>query len=305
MNIVDFHIHFFSKVSGRNQYGPVYSDFYGRVRNAGETKAFIPPFGNETAFPLPNMRELLQRHGVQKALLLQNPTIGIINEETDRAVSSNRGTYYGVVQVDPFASDAAGIIETYGRKKGFFALKLELSQTWGWLGIHNLKNFSYESLYPLIDVAQSNSLSVIIDIGDHNGQAYSPEGLRNMAEAFADTPFVIEHLGYYTEGTPRTKWEDIVKLGKKDNVFLGISSVAQVMGEEYSCPRALGLIKNAFSVVGAHKLLWGSDAPTTLNRYTYRQMMDMIVLHADFLSSSDKERIMGENAVELFRRVDS
>lgn len=301
MNIIDFHIHIFSKAAGHNQCGPVDSDLYGRVRNAGETKPFIPPFGRETAFPLPNLLELMRRYDVQKALLLQNPTIGIINEEIDSAITSNPGICHGVVQVDPFAPDAVDTIKTYGRKKGFFALKLELSEGWGWLGIHKIKDFRYESLYPLIEAAHSTNLSVIIDIGDHKGQAYSPEGLRKMTETYANTHFVIEHLGYYTHGTPRTLWKEMIELGKKDNVFFGLSAVAQVMGEEYPCPIALELIKDAFSIVGARKLLWGSDAPTTLNRYTYRQLIDMIVVHADFLSSSDKERIMGENANDLLK----
>lgn len=60
--------------------------------------------------------------------------------------------------------------------------------------------------------------------------------------------------------------------------------------------------KDAVSIIGLRKLLWGSDAPTTLTRYTYRQMLDMILLHAGFSTDADKARIMGENAAGLFAR---
>lgn len=300
MNIVDFHIHIFSKVSGRNQYGPVESDSYGRIRNDGKTKPFIPSFCQETTFPLPNLCELMRRHDVGKALLLQNPTIGTRNEEIENAITTHQRMFYGVVQTDPFAADAQSIIETYGKKKSFFALKLELSQDWGWLGIHRQNDFKYANLYPLIDCAQSNKLSVILDIGDHTGPAYSPDGLQALVENFPHTLFVIEHLGYYTKTTPLTTWKNIINLGKRDNVYFGISAVAKIIDDDYPCPKALRLIGDAFSIVGSHKLLWGSDGPTTLTHYTYRQLIDMILLHANFLSGSDKRKIMGGNALELF-----
>ena len=72
------------------------------------------------------------------------------------------------------------------------------------------------------------------------------------------------------------------------------------MEEEYPCKKALNLIKQAYDILGAKKLLWGTDCPTTLNRYTYQQMKDMIERHAVFLSESEKEDILYHNARTLF-----
>jgi hypothetical protein len=97
--------------------------------------------------------------------------------------------------------------------------------------------------------------------------------------------FLIEHLAYmtadsYPDPDAREKWLRMVKLAKKKYVFLGFSAIFFLMEEEYPCPNSIGLLHEVVNRVGAQKVLWGTDIPTTLNKYTYRQMMDLILKHA-------------------------
>ena len=53
--------------------------------------------------------------------------------------------------------------------------------------------------------------------------------------------------------------------------------------------------------VGAAKLLWGSDCPLGMSAWcTYRQAIDFIRRHCDFLSGEEKALILGGNAARLF-----
>lgn len=53
--------------------------------------------------------------------------------------------------------------------------------------------------------------------------------------------------------------------------------------------------------VGAEKLLWGTDSPFGTNTWcTYRQALDFIWLHCNFLSLDEKDLILGVNASRLF-----
>ncbi len=51
--------------------------------------------------------------------------------------------------------------------------------------------------------------------------------------------------------------------------------------------------------MGANKILWGSDIPSTFKKFTYQQMIDVVAKHPSFLSESEKSAILHNNA-ELF-----
>lgn len=297
--MIDFHAHIFREVDGQNPAGPVRSERFGRIDNAGVLKPFIPPLCEKTAFPVDNLAEMMRQNGVEQALLLQNPTIGTRNDEIADAMAAYPGMFFGVVQDDPFGDTLLPTIERYGGMPGFIALKLELSHDWGWTGIHGMETFDYEKLYPAVELAGSLGLAVIIDTGSHVGPAYQPDGIGKLARQFPHTRFVIEHLGYFIPGAPRGQWEELIALGGLDNVCFGISAVGQLLAEAYPCPNAMKLVAYAHKKLGAGKLLWGSDVPTTLTRYTYRQMIDTVQKHAHFLSDAEKEQVLGGNAKEI------
>ena len=56
----------------------------------------------------------------------------------------------------------------------------------------------------------------------------------------------------------------------------------------------------AVDLVGANKIMWGTDVPGLLTVATYRQLVDLGWAHTDFLSSEDQEKIMGLNAAEVY-----
>lgn len=84
-----------------------------------------------------------------------------------------------------------------------------------------------------------------------------------------------------------------------NNVYFGFSSTAAFLNDDYPCVRTIELLQEAIEIMGVHKILWGSDIPSTFKKYTYQQLIDVIKEHADFLSDSQKEMILYKNA-ELF-----
>lgn len=300
MHIIDGHVHIFRNVHGNNNFGSVRSEKFGRVVNGGLVKPFMPPLSADTSFSVEQLLETMGRSGVEKALLLQNPTIGIMNDEIEKAVVSYPDRFAGTVQIDPFSVNATDILETLAQKKVFTALKLEMSDDWGWLSVYPHNAFNFTLIYPLLEISEMYKLSVIFDPGRTVGVAYLPEQYRAMVDAFPELNFIIEHMGYWTKDGDHVKYENMLELGKKNNVFFGISAVGQLIEDEYPCERAQELIRHAYEVMGADKLIWGSDAPTTLNRYTYQQMIDFILLHNDFLNDSEREKIMYRNADLLY-----
>ncbi len=68
---------------------------------------------------------------------------------------------------------------------------------------------------------------------------------------------------------------------------------------DYPYPEAQSLIRDLRDKFGAGKLIWGSDMPNVERFCTYRQSIDYIRRHCDFLSAEELDRILGGNVKEL------
>jgi predicted TIM-barrel fold metal-dependent hydrolase len=70
---------------------------------------------------------------------------------------------------------------------------------------------------------------------------------------------------------------------------------------DYPYPQAQALIRGLRDRYGAGKLVWGSDMPNVERFCTYRQCLDYVRRHCEFLSAPEQERILGGNVAELCR----
>ena len=77
----------------------------------------------------------------------------------------------------------------------------------------------------------------------------------------------------------------------------------EIWGENYEYPYPLHtrVIKEIYEEVGAERLLWGSDMPNIYRTCTYRQCLDLVRLHFDFLTEEEKKGVIGGNAARLFK----
>ncbi|GHU08694.1 amidohydrolase [Spirochaetia bacterium] len=298
MKIIDAHAHIFSRIDGRNLSGVTGSGDYGTIIKNTGSEPFMPSFGTVTSFTVNNLLGFMDQYGVEKALLLQNPTIGTRNGELSDAVSRYPGRFAAVIQTDPFLPAASDDLERWARTGLFKVLKLEMSEGWGWTGIHKDEPFDYQRLYPLMERAGSLGLHVTFDTGDYKSRSYDPEGFEKMFRRFNHTQFIIEHLGFYSPGNQ--KWEAILKLGLLDNVHFGIANAGPIAGESYPSAQNLQRLEKAYHLLGAEKLFWGSDLPSSLRSWTYKQLIDEVLYLSDFLNSAEKEKVLYDNANKLF-----
>ncbi|HRY20446.1 MAG TPA: amidohydrolase family protein, partial [Flexilinea sp.] len=95
-------------------------------------------------------------------------------------------------------------------------------------------------------------------------------------------------------------WQKMIRLGLNENVYLGISAMPILLNDPYPCNAANDLLKRIVKLIGSNKLIWGTDAPTTLKMYTYRQLIDWVLIHSDFISEVEKENILFNNAEKLY-----
>lgn len=302
IDIIDIHIHIFKKIKGRNSDGVTRGLNYGRIKTSKGEIQFMPPYFKDTSFTSDTIVELMKFSNIKKGILLQNPMIGDVNDEIADAVKKYPDIFAGTIQVDPKAPGAVNLIKKYSANPRQNILKFEMSHGWGWSGIH--KNLTVEDEYftPIWSIASDKNLQVILDPGRPGNAGYQIEEIDRITDKYKDLIFVLEHLGGMNREKLHLKdnWLKMIRLGTKKNVYMGITSIGAGLREDFPCPQALGLLKEAVSIIGAEKLLWGSDLPSNLKFYTYNEMADMIIKYADFLSENEKKMIMSDNALKVF-----
>ena len=93
--------------------------------------------------------------------------------------------------------------------------------------------------------------------------------------------------------------EEVMSLLARPNVYAEILFPAK--SPEYPYPQGQEMLKAMRDRVGAEKLLWGTDSPVGWTLWcTYRQAIDFIRLHCDFLTPDEKDLILGGNAARMF-----
>ena len=69
---------------------------------------------------------------------------------------------------------------------------------------------------------------------------------------------------------------------------------------EYPYPRHEQLIKTIYESYGAGVMVWGADMPWTQRTCTYRQCLDLIKLHTEFMTDADRDLVLGGNLARMY-----
>lgn len=300
--IVDAHIHLFDRVEGTNADGPTASAPFGRVATRTGTIQFMPPWFRETSFPADVILEMMDFAGVDKGVLLQNPLIGIVNDAIARAVRQHPDRFLGTIQVDPRDPAAVENIRRYSDDPCHAVLKFEMSDGWGWTGVHRGLTLEDECFAPIFRIALERGLPIILDGGRPGNAGYQVEAIDRLTSRYPELTILLEHLGALSRETYhlRERQRAMIRIGKKKNVYLGIASLAAGLKESWPYRQSLELLREGVGLVGAEKIIWGTDIPGTLKLYTYSQMVAFVSEHADFLGDDDKDLILGGNALRVF-----
>jgi predicted TIM-barrel fold metal-dependent hydrolase len=302
--IIDVHAHVIPRVSGRNRLGSLRPDRFGCVLRGGKRVPLLPPYFLDTTFPVEALLELMDREGVAKAVLVQNPTLGSCNEYIGQCLQRYPARFAGTIQIDPRSENAADELARLASPTQNI-LKLELSFDWGWTGLYPDFRIDEPAAADLWEVVADAGLTVIMDFGPPGNPGYQVDAFDAITSRFPQTHFLVEHLGYLTavgaeDAAARAQRHQLLELAQKPNVWFGLSAVPVLLAEPYPCPRANTLLREAVELLGADKLLWGSDLPVTLGLHTYRQLVDTVRCEASFLSEVDKEKILHHNALAVF-----
>jgi predicted TIM-barrel fold metal-dependent hydrolase len=307
--IVDAHAHIFDRVRGQIGAGTTESLSFGRIRFGREgTLRLMPPLAADTSFSAQALLEYMDWVGVDKAVLLQGPFYGDMNEYVRQAVDRWPDRFIGTVGFDPWSGGASEAFGPTLDTLGFRNVKLELSDQTGLIGLHPEARLDDEPLAWFWEESERRGLTITLDLGNIGGRGYQTRELENVLSRHPDLRLVIAHLAQPPVGAEEDSgldrlWQEQLLLARHPEVWLDLASLpAYGENEEYPFVRAIRYVRRAVDLVGAAKLMWGSDIPGLLVHATYAQILGFVARHCDFLTEAELEMVLGGNALQVYGR---
>lgn len=261
----------------------------GRSQFMGEIRQMVPPFiidGRNTAEIFLSNMDYAQ---VAAAVITQEYIDGLQNDYLwevqqkypDRFLSCGMVD----VRIEGYLEQGKQLID-----QGFKGIKLPASR---FLLPNRRIYLTNDDLMQLFKRMEEKDVFLSIDLADGDLQIAE---MNEIISEFPDLRIAIGHFGMVT----RPDWQQQIKLARNKNVMIESGGITWLFNDEfYPFRGAVWAIKEAASLVGIEKLMWGSDYPRTITAITYRMSYDFIV-KSDLLTDEEKKFFLRTNAEKFY-----
>ncbi|MHB8277618.1 MAG: amidohydrolase family protein [Candidatus Humimicrobiaceae bacterium] len=302
MLIIDSHTHVFNTIKGKNT-SPLK---YGKVKLLDKEIRLLPPLSINTTFSPEVLLEYMKLAEVDRAILLQAPFYGEMNQYIKKIVEKYPEKFAGSGYVDLWKKGAKRNFYYIADILKFKVIKIEFSSESG-----------FSSLYPDIQIndkklnwfwkeCEKRSIVVILDLGPVATISYQTKNIKSIIYSNPELKIIICHLAQppFGDDCDESKinlWKEQMLLAKNPNVYLDLAiRTTFIAFEDFPYPKAKNFIYETIENVGAGKIIFGSDMPGLLNHVTYSKYITFFKKYCDFIAKDDLEQIMGKTAYGLF-----
>ena len=290
MKIIDAHSHLWLSQDTEINGMKIRTLDKGRSLFMGEVRQMLPPFiidGRNTAEIFISNMDYAQ---VSAAVVTQEYIDGLQNDylwEVQQRYP-NRFLCCGMVDVR-----RPGYLQHSGEliRQGFGAIKLPAERL---IMPDSRVMLNSDEIMRMFRLMEQNDTLLSIDL------AAGTEQLAEMEDVIAEYPNLRVAIGHFGM-VNRPGWQEQIKLARHKNVMIESGGITWLFNEEfYPFTGAIWAIKEAASLVGIEKLMWGSDYPRTITAITYRMSYDFI-LKTKLLTDKEKELFLCDNARKFYR----
>lgn len=288
--IIDAHAHLWLKQDTVVEGKPIRTIENGRSLFMGEVRQMLPPFMidgvNSAEVFLSNM-DYVQ---VAAAVITQEYIDGLQNDYLCEVQQRYPDRFLCCGMVDVRLPDYVELGKQL-MAQGFSAIKLPANR---FLLPEGRVYLTDEGLMSLFRQMEEKQIILSIDLADGDEQVGE---MKEVISEFPDLKIAIGHFGMVT----RPGWEEQIKLALNKNVMIESGGITWLFNDEfYPFTGAVKAIKEAASLVGMEKLMWGSDYPRTITAITYRMSYDFIV-KSDLMTEEEKFQFLRSNAASFYQ----
>ena len=300
MKVIDAHVHLVQCIAGTGAAGEMRYCGEGCGRYAdGSVVQLIPPALGDSQVTPEAVIALMDEYEVESAVLLQGNYIGFQNLYSYEAWQKYPDRFLAAAAYDPFSRDRDKIVRHLFEDLQIPVVKFEVSTGSGLMANHETLPLDGVLMEKEYAYADEHGLVFVIDIGKLGSASSQISALRRAILRHPSMRFVVCHLLAPKQGMEVQLWEGLEAL-KLPNVWFDLASLQNNLRPDPSpFPYTRSVIRHAADLLGADRLLFGSDLPTTLTRFSYRDIIDCIAQAPQF-SLSEKQAILYDNARQVF-----
>lgn len=247
--------------------------------------------------------EELFRHtkpnGVGRINLIQMSFYGFANDYLLHMIALHKDVFVGTAVLDPASRDLERRMNDL-RKQGIRAFRIYPGLERGvkpnqGVGEGWLAAAGYSRMFAAA-AKNKQAISCLI-----NPDAL-PE-VDRMCKKFPDTPVIIDHLCRIGgDGTIRdAEVNALCALAEHKKVLVKVGAFYALGKKKAPYTDLASLIQKVVQAFGPDRCLWESDSPfQVVDGHTYKDSIDLIRRHLDFLREEDKEWLLGKTAERYF-----
>jgi len=268
---------------------------------------YLPVGMQELVCPPELMLAQMTVAGVDHCVLQAGGGYGAMNDYNAFTQRQYPGKFTGLLNVDEATADRAETLAEVARAADVLGLRgLYYAQDMSRHGY--ARNVDHDDFRPFWDAIVARKLPVFIELGsapsyDRASYLANLAALDRLLARHPAHRFVLVMGPPVAHFAPNGTWEfpdDVLATYRRDNLLIEVMFPITWGGVwDYPYPEAQALIREMRDRFGAGKLVWGSDMPNVERFCTYRQCVDYVRRHCNFLSAAEKDRILGDNVADL------
>ena len=305
MKKIDGHLHLVRALAGSKGQGRLTPIGSGKaIFDDGEIIKLFPDGWGDDHFYAETCLEIMQKEGIDKAVLLQGTLNGYQNYYSYQAVQKYPDKFAAAFAVDPFASSYLKIVKRHVEELDFRAIKFEISEGGGLHGFHQpfRLDLDYRVGQIMHYLADYPGFTIAIDYGDYTQTSYQPEAVANLAKSYPQLNFVVCHLSFPNADHLDRLENALRQFEPYPNIYTDLSAIQDIEGERtdaFPYPRCQKDVILAKDILTAKRLIWGTDSPWSATFNTYHQLANWLEA-ADIFTPAELEDVMYQNALKIY-----
>jgi predicted TIM-barrel fold metal-dependent hydrolase len=287
--IIDAHAHLWIRQNTEVNGQRIRTMEGGKSLFMGEVRQMLPPFmtdGRNTAEVFLSNMDYAQ---VSAAVVTQEYIDGSQNDYLSDVQARYPGRFLCCGLIDArtpgYYAEAEELIE-----RGFRAIKIPAGRL---IMPDKRVRLTNKEMMDVFRLMEKKNRLLSVDLADGTEQTAEME---EVIAAFPGLKIAVGHFGMVA----RPGWQEQIKLARHPNVMIESGGITWLFNDEfYPFTGAVRAIREAMSLVGMEKLMWGSDYPRTIVAITYRMSYDFIV-KSNLLTEEEKALFLGGNAQAFY-----
>lgn len=311
MKKIEGHIHLVKALAGSKSQGRLNSlnDKGYAIWDNGEVIHLIPEGWGGDKFLAEKYLDIMDEENIEKAVILQGTLNGYQNYYSYQTVRKYPGKFVAAFSVDPYDDYALDIVKRHVVDLGFRAIKFEISQGGGLHGFHKAFRLDIDTRVSQIMhfIADYPGFVVTTDYGDYTQTSYQPEAIANLAKRYPQLDFVVCHLSFPNADHMHRLENALQQFEPYSNISVDISAIQDIEGEQtdkFPYPRCQADVKLAKDILGAKRIIWGTDSPWSSTFNTYHQLATWLE-NTDIFTEDELNDVMYNNANRIYFKPES